>query len=119
MDAAERGIEFMHHFAERSGQRRPAADDDIVEAPPQATGVGLGRQSDNLPQPATHPVALHGVADLPRDGKADANVALIPARMRLHHEMTAGSTSAAGCGQKIAAPPEPFHRRGPGVLLTH
>jgi len=119
MKPADRGVEFMHHFAERRSQRRPPPDQDIVEAPPQATGVGGGRQSDDFPQPAPHPVTLHGVADLPRDGEANTNGAVIAAGMRLHHEMTAGSASAACRGPKIAATPEPFHRRGPGALVTH
>jgi hypothetical protein len=119
MKPAERRIEFMHHFAEGSGQRRAPPDQDVVEAPPQAIGVGRGRQSYDFPQTTAHPVAFHRVADLPRDGEANTDGALIPARMRLHDEITAGSASTACRGPKIAASPEPLHGRGSGALLTH
>jgi len=43
MKPAERSIEFMHHFAEWSAERRSPPDQDVVEAPPQAIGVGRSR----------------------------------------------------------------------------
>ncbi len=119
MKPAERGVEFMHHFAELSTERRPPPDQDVVEAPPQATGVGRSRQSYNFSQAATHPVTLHGVANLSRNGEADTNRALVPPRMRLHYEIAAGGASAACRGPKIAPTPEPFHGLGSGARLTH
>jgi hypothetical protein len=119
MKPAERGIEFTYHFAERCAERRPSPDQDVVEAPSQAIGVGRSRHSYNFPQSAAHPVTLRGVANLPRHGEANTNDALVPARNRLHHEVAAGSASAACRGPKIAPTPEPFHGRGSGALLTH
>ena len=50
-------------------QRRPAPDQHVIVAgakPPER-----GRKPHHFPQAAPHPVALHGIADLARHGKAD------------------------------------------------
>jgi hypothetical protein len=49
---AERRIEFQHHLAERSGKRRPPADQHVIMARAHSPRPGSHRKSHDLTQPA-------------------------------------------------------------------
>jgi hypothetical protein len=119
MKPAERRVEFLHQLAERGGERGPPADQHIVMAGMQPARPGGRRKSYNLPQTAPHPVALHGVAHLPRYGEADPDRPIRGAPPRLHYEQAAGRARAVGRGSKIAAASEPLDDDRTAFPLTH
>ncbi len=115
---AERRIEFLHHLAERGGERSPPADQHIVVAGTQSARPGGRRQPNDLPQAPPHAVAFHRIADLPRHREADADRPFLGAPPRLQHEPATGSAIAVGRGSKIAAASEPLNNRL-AFPLTH
>ena len=124
MDSTERRLEIPHHVAERGGERRTPSDQHIVMTAAQPAAVNIvrarGRQSHDFAQPTPHPIALHGIADLPRHRKADADRIVLIAPARLQHERT-GRDAQAGCRRpKIAAPLQPLHGiRETGAAIRH
>ena len=76
------------------------------------------REPYDFAQPAADAVSLHGIADLPRYGKADPDSVISRALPRLQHESAAGGAHAVGCGSKIAAAFQPLDDRL-AILFTH
>src|ERR1700680_152197 len=70
MDSAKRRIEFRLYRDIRQRERRAPTDQHIIMAGPHRA---VRRQPDDLAQPAAYPVALHGIADLPRHRESDAD----------------------------------------------
>ena len=116
MKLSQRRIEFLHHLAERGGERGPPPDQHIVVAGTQPRGR---RKSYDLPQPAPDAVTLHSVTHLPRYGEADPDRSVLGSRPRLQHECAGGSACAMSCGSKIAAAPQPLDDGRSAFPLTH
>jgi hypothetical protein len=86
-NAPQRAVEFPRHVAERTCQRAASADQHVV----MAGGKGcLGLQPHHFAQAAADAVALDGIADLLRHGKADPDSSCRLSRFvtaqRLQHE---------------------------------
>ena len=111
MNANKGLVEILHHLAERNGQCRTAADQNVIMARTQWLSSGSRREPDDLAQAAADAVSLHGVADLPRYGEANSNRVISPALPHLKHE--------SGRGSKIAAAFQPLDDGRTGILLTH
>lgn len=82
VNMVKRRIQFLHHIAKRRGKRRPPSDQHVIVTVAQTS---RGGQSHKLAQAPPDPVALHGIADLPRDREAHPHAACIgigaPARL--------------------------------------
>jgi hypothetical protein len=118
MKPVKRHIEFLHHIAERGGERGPSADQHVVVAGAQLAGSGR-RKSDHLPQTAPHAIALHGVTHLSRHGEPDADRPILGAAPGLEHEGAAGGAHAVRGGSKIAAAFEPLDDGRTAYPITH
>ena len=103
MNANEGSIEFLHHLAERSRQRRAPADQHIVMAGAQMRPPVVSRQAHDFPQAAADAVSLHGVADLAGHRKADPDGVILRPLPCLEHKSAAGGAHATSSGSKIAA----------------
>jgi hypothetical protein len=119
MKPSERRIEFLHHLAERGGERSSPADQHIVVAGTQLARPGGRRKSYDLPQTAPDAVALHGVTHLSRHREADADRSILGPPPLLQHERAAGSACATSRGSKIAAAPEPLDDGETTFPFTH
>ena len=119
MDAAQRQSKLPHHLGERGRKRGPPADKNVIVAWTQSAGAGCRRHAHDLAQSAAHTVALYGVADLARHGKADADGPLIAARARLQGESGARGPHATRSGLKIAPALKPLDDHGTGVAIRH
>src|SRR6516225_1688489 len=94
VDAAKRAAKFLHHRVKRHLECGTAPNQYVV-----VTGGERCRWSepDEFTQSATHPVALHGVADLFAHGKANPRRASLRPRACLQ-DKGAGMNSRAGPG---------------------
>jgi hypothetical protein len=125
VNSAQRRFEFLQHVAERKEKRRPSPDHDIIMARSQTTSPGctlrrIRRQSHHLPQPPADPVALDGIAHLPRYSESDTHRAFVAAPTCLQNECPSRHPHTAGGGTKIAPPSQPLHGGdGTGVPITH
>src|ERR1700690_3184487 len=106
MNSTERRIEFLFHRAKRQRQRRPPSDQHIIVAVAHFTA---GREPDNFPQPAPHPVALDGIADLARYRETDADAGFVAAPTRLQRECAGRRPRAMGSGAKVGPACQPLH----------
>ena len=68
MDAAKRATKLLHHGVKRDLERGAPPDQDVVVTGGQRR---FRSQPDELAQAASHPVTLHGVADLIADGETN------------------------------------------------
>jgi hypothetical protein len=116
VNPVERRIEFLPHVAEWRIERRPPPDQHIIVAVVHAAAL---RKPHDLTQPAPHPVALHRIADLPRDGEADPHRSVVfGAPARLYHESAAGSPQSRRRGTKVRPAGQPLHGNA-GRAITH
>jgi hypothetical protein len=116
MDAAKRAAEFLHHRIKRALERGAPSDQYVVVTGGQRR---WGSKADELAQAAPHPVALHGVADLARNSKADAHGAIVVALPRLKHKTRPGGPRTTCRGSKIGAASQPLDDGRRGMALTH
>jgi hypothetical protein len=116
---AECRIEFQHHLAEGSSERRPPADQHIIMARAHSPRPGGHRKPHDLTQTAPYPVALHRVADLARHREADAHGPVVGAAPRLKHKKGPGGTRTIRRGSKIGAASQPLDDGNGGLALTH
>jgi hypothetical protein len=119
MKPAERHIEIPHHLTERGDERGPPPNEHVVETRAHPAGCRNRRHPHDLPQATAHPITLHGIAYLFRNGEADPDGTLIAARARLQHEAAAGRPRPVRHGPKIAPAFQPFNDDGTGVAITH
>lgn len=68
MDAAKRATKLLHHGVKRDLERGAPPDQDVVVTGGQRR---FGSQPDELAKAASHPVTLHGVADLFADSETN------------------------------------------------
>jgi hypothetical protein len=80
MNSVQHRFKFLHHFAERRAERRPPPDQHVIVTRMQTSGPG---QPHQLAQTAPHPVALHGIADLPGHCEAHPRAAFVGTPSRL------------------------------------
>ena len=114
MNSIKRRIELLQHRVERRPERRPPPDQHVIVAGMQ---TACGRAPDQFAQAAPYPVALHGIADLPRHREAHAHAALVRPPPRLQHERTAGRPHAAGGSPKVRPALQPLHGKArPGKI---
>jgi hypothetical protein len=116
MNSAERRIEFPPHLIKWQRESRAPPDQHIIVAGVHDAAIG---KPHDLPQAAPHPVALHGVADLPRHRESDTHGTLVPARARLQYEGAGRCSRPARCGAKVGPARQPLHGEGDGNALTH
>ena len=119
---ADQGLtQILHHLAERNRQGGPPADQHIVVARAQCRGLGSRRKPDDFAQTAPHAISHRGVADLPRDGKADPDRrSLISGALPcLQHERATRSAQPLGRSSKVAPALEPLDDGKMAILLTH
>jgi hypothetical protein len=104
MNAAKRAIQFLDHLAEWRSQRRPPSDHHIIV--PGAKRC-RGGKPDKFAQATPHAIALHGIADLLADSKADPGRAGLRSRTGMQDEracMRAPALSGRlGHGAKIGS----------------
>jgi len=62
--------QIPHHLTERGGECRPPTDKHIIMSRTEPLRSRIHRHPHHLPQAAAYPVAFHGIAYLPRYGKA-------------------------------------------------
>ena len=74
MNSVQHRFEFLHHLAKRRAERSPPPDQNVIVTGVQASRTG---QPDKLTQTAPHPVALHGIADLPGHCEAHPRTAFV------------------------------------------
>ena len=115
MKATQGRVELPDHVGERSLQRHPPSDQDVIVAGAECFGR---RQPHHLAQAPPHAVAFHGIADLARHGEADPAGALVAARTRLHDKCGGRGTRAGGGSPKIRPAFQPFHQIRFGSPLT-
>ena len=109
MNPAQCRGEFLRHHFKRRGQRRSSSDKHIIMTGTQPVG---GRQAHQFAQTTPHAVALDGVADLPRHGKAYARRACLIAPPRLQHKGCSGRSCTTRRSLEIAAASEPLNGNG-------
>jgi len=121
MNADQSLTQILHHLAERNRQGGSPADQHIVVVRAQSPCLGSRRKPDDFAQTAPHTISLRGVADLPRDGKADPDRLSLTsgALPRLQHERTPGSAQPLGRSSKIGPALEPLDDGRMAILLTH
>ena len=103
MNPGQCRIEILHQLGKRSRQGRPPANKHIVMAGVQPPSSGSCRKPHDFAQPAPDPVALDGVADLPRHGEADTDhPTLVSASADLQGEGAGRHSHSARRSLKIA-----------------
>ncbi len=98
--------QILHHLTERAVKCGTAPYQYVIMAGLQRARAG---QSHHFAQAAPHPVALHGIADLPRYGEADAHRVIVGAATRLQHERGRRRPHRAGGCPKIDPALQPLH----------
>jgi len=112
MGAADRQFQILPDTVEGQFESWPAADQNIVMPRLKATSAA---QSHRLAQASANTVAFHRVADLLRDGKADAGRARILAFAGLKHKSRRRNLDAGRSGQEICPLPQTLHRQRAGI----
>jgi hypothetical protein len=106
MHAPQRPVELFYHSAKWQPKCRPPSDQHIIMSRPHSS---RSAPSHNLPQAAANAIALDGVADLLRHGKANPHRTTIPPFTGLQYERRRRRLGAAcGC-QEIRAMPQSLH----------
>jgi hypothetical protein len=106
MDPPRRCGQILHHVTERAAQCGAAPDQYVIMAGLQRPCAG---QSHHFTQAAPHTVALHGIADLPRDGESHAHCVSIGAAARLQQKGGRRRPHRAGGCPKINPALQPLH----------
>jgi hypothetical protein len=120
---AKRTLEFLRHGVEGELERGPPSDQHVIVAGAKRR---RRRKPDELAQPAPHPIAFNGVADLFADGETDPRRPALRPRPCLQNK-GAGMRSRAllrplpgslGNGPKVTPAFQPLHRSDFGVTSS-